>query len=147
MSLEQPENSVGKELTLQPDEPRRRGRPKGSLGTKAKLARAIVEELDFDPLRFLLRVAKNKRYDINLRVKAASDCLNVIHPRLASQHISAKVDTRAEHTEKILFAVDSDPFAIQKAEELFLLLHGIDVDKPIPRRKEPLTIEAEKQPL
>jgi hypothetical protein len=45
------------------------------------LARALVAEQGFDPLAYLLSVARDNP-DIGVRIEAAKACLPYIHPRL-----------------------------------------------------------------
>ncbi len=102
---------------LQPVKPKR-GRPKGSLGTRAKLAREILEKSNFSPLEFLLRVARNRRHALEVRIDAAKSSLPFLYPRLTTVHMQAEVKNNYEITERIQAIVATDPVMLDAVERI-----------------------------
>jgi hypothetical protein len=69
---------------------RPRGRPAGVPNRLTVAAREIMQRVDFDPLEGLLRVAKSRRYSMDLRLKAMLGALPVLYPRLSTVFLNAR---------------------------------------------------------
>ena len=73
--------------------PKKRGRPRGSLNRRSQMARDIVERLDYDPLEGLLRIAKNRRLAIEVRLDAMKAAVPFVHARLSTTFISGRIES------------------------------------------------------
>jgi hypothetical protein len=127
---------------------RKLGRPKGAVGRRTQLARDLVEKLNFDPLEALLKLARNRRYSVELRAGWMRDCLPFIHAKLSTTFISGKVDTTSTVTHQLLESAWKDPELAAAMQTLSLALSApreenvIDVEpralaEPVPTEDEP----------
>lgn len=99
---------------------KRRGRPRGSVNRRSQIARDIVERLNVDPLEALLRIIKNRRLPIELRLDAAKAATPFVHARLSTTQVFADVRQNVEVDHKIQELAASDP-AIARALEAVAL--------------------------
>jgi hypothetical protein len=66
------------------------GRPKGATGQRSQLARAIMIEMNHDPLRALIAIAKRRKTPLELKIKANAAMLPFAHPKLSTVFIHSK---------------------------------------------------------
>jgi hypothetical protein len=69
---------------------RKRGRPAGSLGIKSRMARDLMESENFCPMQALMRIAKDKRKPLELRMDAMKSLLPFCWPKLSAQEIDVR---------------------------------------------------------
>jgi hypothetical protein len=104
-----------------PKTPKKAGRPRGSLNRRSELAREICARLNCDPLEALLRMVKNKRLAIDVRLSAAAAAVGFCHPRLSTSFIAS----RSENTTSVrlqMHEILKDPKLAAAAELLSLQL-------------------------
>lgn len=75
---------------------RRGGRPRGSLNRRTVDAQALSVEMNFDPLAYLLSVAKNRRLPHETRLKAAVEAVKYLYPRLSTKEVSKSVEVSVD---------------------------------------------------
>src|SRR5262249_21160272 len=61
-----------------------------SLNIKSRMARDLMESENFDPLTALMKVAKNKRLALELRVDAMKSLLPFCWPKLSVQEVNMR---------------------------------------------------------
>jgi hypothetical protein len=96
-----------------------RGRPRGSVNRRSQMARDIVERLNCDPLEGLLRIAKNKRLAIELRLDAMKAAVPFVHARLSTTFVSGRVESNVSVRHQ-LQAIMMDPELSAAAQMLSL---------------------------
>jgi len=83
------------------------------------MARDIVERLNCDPLEGLLRIAKNKRLAIELRLDAMKAAVPFVHARLSTTFVSGRVESNVSVRHQ-LQAIMMDPELSAAAQMLSL---------------------------
>jgi hypothetical protein len=101
---------------------RKLGRPQGSIGRRAQVAKDLVARLNFDPLENLLKIARKKRNPLDIRVDAMKAACKFVHPVLSTQHILAQADVNLGMTARIASAVLASPELSAMAETLSIAL-------------------------
>jgi len=142
------------ENTEAPKKPR--GRPRGSVNYRARVARDIMERLQCDPLEALLRMVKNRRLSIDLRLDAAKAAAPYCYPRLATVFMNTRSESYSTVTHQLIEAAHRDPELAAAMESFSLKLnqlpqfpHGapkvIDVTPALPEPFAPELAEDESQ--
>jgi len=63
------------------------GRPKGSISAKTKMVQTKLEELDYDPIKAMVEIAKDTNAPIAVRGKMATELASFVFPkRKAVEH-------------------------------------------------------------
>jgi len=104
-----------------PETPKRkRGRPAGSLNYRSRVCRDLMEKLKCDPLEALLRIIKNRRLPIELRLDAMKSAVPYAYPRLTTMHVQGFIQQDVEINQRIQAIAKADP-ALAKAMETLAL--------------------------
>ncbi len=83
-------------MPFQPGQPRpagagrKRGRPKGSLNIRSRMARDLMEAENFCPMQSLMKISKNKRLALEVRMDAMKALLPFCWPKLSAQDINLR---------------------------------------------------------
>ncbi len=95
------------------------GRPKGATGQRSQLARAIMIEMNHDPLRALIAIAKRRKTPLDLKIKANAAMLPFAHPKLSTVFVHTKktVDVYVTQLQEMAKA---DPLLAEAMEKLSL---------------------------
>jgi len=72
------------------------GRPKGSVSKRTQVARDLIEKLNYCPLENLLKIARARRYSIEIRMDAMKAALPFLYPKLSTVFMNAKTDSTVD---------------------------------------------------
>lgn len=86
-----------------------------------KVARQLLVDVNFDPLEGLLRVAKNRRVPLDLRIKAMAAAVPFVYPKLSTTVIHAQVENNVTVTQIQQLAM-ADPELADAFEKISLAM-------------------------
>jgi hypothetical protein len=97
------------------------GRPKGSVGRLTTVARELMVKTNFDPLEALLRIAKNRRTPLELRIKAAAAAVPFLYPKLSTTFIHSRREADISITQVQQMAFEN-PLVAEAMERISLAI-------------------------
>ena len=57
------------------------GRPKGSISAKTRMVQTKLEELDYDPIKAMVELAKDEETPVAVKAKLASELAGFVYPK------------------------------------------------------------------
>jgi hypothetical protein len=96
--------------------------PRGAKRAMLTLARDIMEREQTCPLTTLLRMSKNRRLPITVRLQAAASAAPFCFPKLASIAVNLKNDAENAKLRESVFELMNDPARLKQAQDLSLAL-------------------------
>ena len=95
------------------------GRPKGSTGHRSQLAREIMVDLNYDPLRALIAIAKRRKTPLDIKIKAAAAMLPFAHPKLSAVFVHRKKEVDI-YVAQLQHLAAADPLLAEAIERVSL---------------------------
>lgn len=97
--------------------PKRRGPNRFRTANAAE----TIAEMNCNPLRELLMIARRRKTPLDLRIQCYAHCLKFCFPALSTQHITALTESHV-YAKNMTMALDKAPHLAAALEELSLML-------------------------